>query len=38
MKNKLSIPEMAIQQIWAEQDFTQENLKTVSENRVYRLA
>jgi len=30
MKNKLSIPEMAIQQIWAEQDFTQENLKTVS--------
>ena len=30
MKNKLSIPEMVIQQIWAEQDFAQEKLKTVS--------
>jgi hypothetical protein len=30
MLNKLSIREMAIQQIWAEQDFTKENLRTVS--------
>jgi hypothetical protein len=29
MLNKLSIREMAIQQIWAEQDFTKENLRTV---------
>jgi len=30
MLNKLSIPEMAIQQIWAEQDFSKKNLRTVS--------
>ena len=30
MLNTLSIREMAIQQIWAEQDFTKENLRTVS--------
>jgi hypothetical protein len=30
MLNKLSIPEMAIQQIWAEQDFSKKNLWTVS--------
>jgi len=29
MLNKLSIPEMAIQQIWAEQDFAKEKLRTV---------
>ena len=30
MLNKLPIPEMAIQQIWAEQDFSKKNLRTVS--------
>ena len=34
MNNKFSIPEMAIQQIWAEQDFAHENLKTVSGQEV----
>ncbi|MEE3265702.1 MAG: DUF2851 family protein, partial [SAR324 cluster bacterium] len=29
MLNKLSISEMAIQQIWAEQDFSKKNLRTV---------
>ena len=28
--SKLSIPEMAIQQIWAEQGFSKKNLRTVS--------
>jgi hypothetical protein len=30
MLNKLSIPEMAIQQIWDEQNFSKKNLRTVS--------
>ena len=30
MLNKLSIPEMAIQQIWTEHDFSKKNLRTVS--------
>ena len=30
MLNKLSIPEMVIQQIWAGQDFSKKNLRAVS--------
>jgi|TARA_B110000914_G_scaffold211940_1_gene212419 hypothetical protein len=30
MLNKLSIPEMAIQQIWDEQNFSKKHLQTVS--------